>query len=234
MIIDQTYFKGNIYLPHATPSITDSVVDVQSELDEFIREFEFEALVKIFGSTMAYELIDQIDVTRPNLLKQSASPDWDALLNGEKYTDIDGKEKVWPGLRYKTFEGASYNRSLLAYYVYFFYESNDHITRGDIGNQVEKGANSERVTPRYKVVKAWNKFIDLVGFKGAYSPTFIERTMFARNRNCSSILGIDWYGGKQNEPVTLYGYIADKKKVNELIFPNFEKGHEVKINIYDF
>ena len=81
MIIDKTYFKGEIYIPHANPSITDGVLSEGAKLNDFIDEYERDCLIKSLGYNLFIQLENEIDITKPNKLKDSTDEKWDFLLN---------------------------------------------------------------------------------------------------------------------------------------------------------
>ena len=121
MIIDNTYFKGEIYIPYAKPSVNGIADGVSEDVFTFINEYEQEALMNCLGYRLYKEFSEQIDSTQENLLKANADSKWDLLLNGGEYTDPKGDLVYWAGIRYKNPGSQTYS-SFLAYYVYFFYE----------------------------------------------------------------------------------------------------------------
>lgn len=209
MIIDNTYFKNEIYIPQAKPSMTSSVTSVAAEISEFIAEYVEEALIECLGSKLAYEFISNLDSTKDNGLKDSADAKWNTLLNGEDYIDSEGESKKWKGIRYKSIEANPYNKSLLAYYVYYFFERDFDITRSNIGNQQEEGEGGRRVSADVKTVKAFNKFIDLVQGK-ELKPVVIQKSYGH---------GIDYYNGGQK--INMYQYIQDKNALVEDTYEDF-------------
>lgn len=211
MITKNTYYKGEIFIAHAKPTITDSVTGVSADLTDFIDEYEREVLVKSLGNQLAYEFMDELDDSRPDGLKAGADAKWDKLLNGEDYTDINDEDKTWRGIRFKNILGGdTYDRSFLAYYVYFFFERDFDITRSNIGNQQEEATNAVRVSATQKTVNAWNKFVKLVQ-GGKATPTIIYK---------SYGIGVDHYhsGG---EEINLYQYIQDKNALVEDTYADF-------------
>jgi len=47
MIIDNTYFKGELYIPHAKPGITDDVTEVDGAIINFINEYVASVLLSL-------------------------------------------------------------------------------------------------------------------------------------------------------------------------------------------
>lgn len=223
MIIDNTYFIGEIYIPHAKPSITDAVTEVGGEVKLFIETYVPKCLSRTLGPQLFRELENVLDPSQPSGIDLAAEAKWDALLNGTEYTDPStGDTVVWRGIRFKSSPLSEYNKSFLANYVYFFYEKNDHITRSDIGHQMEDGKNSRTVVPGIKVTDAWNTFVDLV--QGAdYRPSLISK---------GGMPGIDWYNSEANQEISLYKFIKDSNIILNNTYSNFRPTILSRINAF--
>lgn len=223
MIIDTTYFKGEIYIPHAKPSITDSVTEVGDQVKFFIDSYVPNCLVKVLGLQLFRELESMLDPAQVNGIDLAADAKWDALLNGAEYADPSTGDTVnWRGIRFKSSPLRDYDRSFLADYVYFFYEKSDHITRSDIGNQQEDGKNARTVSPTLKVMSAWNSFVDLV--QGSeYQPSFVNKDGMA---------GVDYYNSAANQEISLYKFIKDSNIILDNTYANFSPSVLKKINTY--
>lgn len=213
MIVKTSFFKGEIYIPHSVPSVTDNVLGVESSLAHFIMEYERECLIKLLGYHLAIEFISQLDDATSSGIIAGGDVKWDELLNGKTYSDANsGLEKQWRGLRYKSAESHTEpDVSLLAYYIYYFYESNDFITRGDTGNQVEDAKNATRVLPTQKVTKAFNKFIGFAqrGYFNATSDVYFGG------------LGVDYQYNEQGGETSLYSFIDDMNDFTVDTYENF-------------
>jgi len=167
MIISNAYFTGELYIPHAKPGISDGVTEVSGAVIDFINEYAEECLVKCLGYDLFYELSLVLDTAKPNGLADGSPIKWDVLLNGSTYIDPNsGRTINWRGIRYKSVQDGDYNKSFLANYVYFFYEKNDYITRSDAGHQILEAKNATTVLPTEKVIRAWNKFVEMVQGSG--------------------------------------------------------------------
>jgi len=211
MIIDNTYFIGSLYIPHANPSISDDVEAVESDVTEFINDYTREALIKCLGYQLFKELEDELDPTQANGLDSGAAAKWNDLLNGKEYTDPSSSLTVyWRGIRYKSISTGDYNRSFLANYVYFYYEQDDYVTRSDVGHAIEVAKNAEIVAPTNKVVKAWRTFVKLVQGEETIPQSYDKLGMF----------GVDWYsqGGAE---VSLYKFINDSNQIVEDTYAEF-------------
>jgi len=102
MIIDNTYFIDEIYLPNAKPGITNSIKSVDANLVRLINERTRECLIKCLGFALFSEFVAVLDNTSPDGLLPATAQKWDDLLNGVSYTDPSGNNVVWRGIRQAT------------------------------------------------------------------------------------------------------------------------------------
>ena len=216
MIIDNTYFKGEIYLPFSAPSVSDDIKKVEGDVKEFINDYAREVLLKSLGTTLFLEFEQQLNDSEPNGLIPSADSKWDDLLNGVAYTNPEGEDVIWRGIRFKSKASGDYNRSFIANYVYFYYESDSFITRSSIGNQIQMGKNSETIIPNQKVVKSWNKFVNLV--QGDYVKPQLVRG-----------IGIDYFN-EGGSDVSLYKFINDSNTLVEDAYEGFNPKTWAELN----
>lgn len=211
-IINNTYFKNDIYIPKAKPSITDDVTALPADIVAFINEYERDCLIKCLGLSLYLKLEAEFDFTQANLLKVTADSKWNELLNGkELYINSNGLEVNWRGIRYKSVPSSNYDKSLLAYYIYFFYEEDNYSTVGSTGHQVNDAKNATTVSSRPKAVKAWRKFYEMV--VGVYSKPKIYEGLFG--------YGIDYSNQNSNSEVSLYTFIEDMNKLDSDTYENF-------------
>jgi hypothetical protein len=225
MIIKNSYFKGEIYLPHAKPGATDAVIGVEANVNDFINEYVRDCLIKCLGVKLALEFIAELNPLEANGLKDTADAKWNLLLNGNpSYTDPNDSQEtlVWKGIRYKSFSGGEYDKSFLAYYVYYFEEKNANVTRGDTGNQQTKTKNAERSFTGEKPVNAWNKFLTWVQGSGVTPKIY---------HSFDTVVGVDYLN--TSEEVCLYKYINDTNSNTPDTFLNFQpKAWGVEINTF--
>ena len=210
MIIDNTYFINDIFIPHAKPSVTDSVTGVAEAMISYIDMYEKEALIKCFGYQMYLELLSNIDITKVNLIKNGADEKWDHLVNGNDYIDSAGKAKSWLGLRQFKDE-PKIRVSLLAYYVYYNYNKSndlDSTTAGDVRHNAENSTVMPR-TP--KVISAMRKFVKMVRGEKV-TPRFIESSFG---------LGADWHNSSNSQETNLYEFIKDNGTFDKFVPGDF-------------
>jgi len=219
-IINNTYFKNEIYIPHARPSISDSVQDVQSEIVDFIREYSRDCLVKCFGLTLFLDFESRLDDSSLDLIGAGEDVKWSELMNGKLYNDpLTDLPVQWKGIRYKSLSTGEYDKSFLANYVYFFYEKNDHIVRSEAGDVKLEAKNAQLVGPTEKVVKAWRKFYEIV-----QGDTFVSRVY-----DFGNAYGVDYFIDS-NQEVSLYKFITDMNTLAEDTYPDFNPKKWENIN----
>ena len=214
MIIDNEYFKNELYISHAKPSISSDVTTVSSELVAFIEKYERECLIKCFGFQLYKEFADELDSTQTNGLKETADVKWDKLLNGTAYTNPDGEEVVWRGIRFKNATtDTKPNRSFLANYVYWFWEQNSNIVVSGVGATKPKAKNAIVVNKTPNVVRAWREMVEMIQGRGANTTIIVKNYAY----------GIDYY--IDDSEVNLYKFILDSNELVPDTYPNFKRNY---------
>lgn len=204
-VIDKTYFeKGFSYIPNnedisARPVGTPTN---ETELDFFIEEYERELLLNALGTTLYAELIADL----PGLAIQK----WKDLVDGKSYTDANGNEKRWDGLRGFQKQGA------VTFYVFCQFLRNDNETYATVGVTKNNAKNAEVVDSTQKYIKSWRSFIKTYqGSQNNTTPSIIV--------NRSGSVGYDWLGGGNNVQMSMYQYLVDQNDLDESSFPDFDK-----------
>jgi len=203
-IVNNKYFKGEIYIPHAKPTVTGSVVGIGNELIGFIQKYEKDCLVKSFGYSLYKEFYEQLDSTQDNGLKVTADEKWDFLLNGKEYTNEAGDDVVWEGIRRVTTTVEQYDSSFLAYYIYWYYEKNFDTTRGGVGDVKVEAKNATRFSPNQKITNAYQNFIEIVQGCESAPDVYVKE---------NGMVGVDYYG-QSGGVITLYQFIRDMNSIN--------------------
>lgn len=209
MIIDNTYFIGEIYIPNAKPSVSSDVTTVASDLNLFINKYEKDCLLRCLGYSLYADFVDNLDLTKPTYIKDGADAKWDELLNGKIYT-INNKQLQWNGIRFKNSSSDKKpNRSFLANYVYWFYEQDYDVFRAGVGNVKGKSKNAENVSSAPKVVRAWNEMVYMIRGKQT-QPVYIHKPFG---------IGVDYY--QNSNEVDLYKFIKDMNILVSNTYENF-------------
>lgn len=203
MITSNIYYKADIHIPNVinpTPTVND--LSKGGELLLYISTYERDVLIKLLGYSLYKEFSDQFDVDANDqwTIKPLADQKWKDLLNGKEYT-IDNVTYNFRGLIFSEGIGTSLiNRSLLSYYVYYNFLSNDVDNYSSVGVQNETAKNATKVSAIPKAVKAWNNFYNLA--VGSYStPHYLV--------NGSGTIGLDWLGGDGSGERSLYEFMND-------------------------
>jgi hypothetical protein len=213
MIIDNTYFINELYIPHAKPSVTSDVVTVDSQLNSFINKYERDCLVRCLGLKLYNEFISNIDVNQKTLIKTTSDDKWNKLLNGGTYT-INNDDFEWRGLRFKNSDlDAKPNRSLIANYVFWHFESNNDSYNTGNGNVRPKAKNADKVSASLKVVKSWNEMVEMIQGK-----EINQNVIYSRFG-----IGLDYY--QDSTEVDLYKFIEDSNTILEDTYPNFKPNY---------
>jgi hypothetical protein len=219
-IINNSFFKGDIYLPQARPTISAEVSDIDQELIDFIHEYEEECLSSCLGG-LYLEFKSNLDLSKPNGLVDLADEKWDWLLNGRSsYVDQEGKVRSFKGIRYKTGISDEYDKSLIAYYIYYNYKRSNYVSSTGIGDSIPKARNAEVVTPNIKTNKAWRSFYKLVVGEANKPKVYFNKHGY----------GIDYYR-PSNLYVSLYKFIEDMNAAQEGFYDNFEPKEWDNVNL---
>lgn len=184
-IIDNTWFKFDLAIPNAIelPSITtDTVNDVES-LTDFITMSEKSLLIKALGLSVYNQLQTALE-DLPN-----ADQKWKDLVNGKEYND-----KLW--------EGLGSPKSLIAYYIYAEYLSDNSSFWSTLGVEKPQAENSQNATPFYKIASSWQTFIKKYQGNACNLPNFYIN---------DGISIVDYYGDDNETEVSLYRYLMDNK-----------------------
>ena len=179
MIIDSSYFVGDISIPHtASP-------DVSSNLNSLIGAKEKEYLVTLMG----YELYK---VFHPATLSGSVTGRYADILNGQEFTGYDGKLKRWEGLVSPITTDNPTPSSPIADYVFYYYLLQKHTMTTGIGQVKPKGQNSTPVSEKYKACAAWNSMVDksilLYQFLRSSPTVYPEYNAYLNDRGVSALL----------------------------------------------
>jgi hypothetical protein len=220
-ITNSSYFKGEIYIPNAKTGLSTSITDVEAKVQDFIDEYEQECLEYCFGLILAKEFFSNLDSAQPTFIKTGSDAKWNDLLNGKTYTK-DGESFVWKGIRRKkttlgaTEESTVYDKSFLADYVYFFYESNSFITRANAGSGKNKSANMESVMPNNKVIKSWRRFVKIVqGINDQTPHYYLKLGIFEGDV-------VDYRREIDKSDVSLYQFVKDMNILSEDTYAKFK------------
>ncbi len=203
-ITDETYYKAEIFIPNLQTSVSDTATGVRIDGNQFIAQYEREALIKTLGFKLFDEFADQFDVSAENVwtIKPAADQKWKDLLNGKEYT-IGGDTVNYRGMVFtEPFAGVSFgnlNRSFIAYYIYYHYLNDNMEDYSGTGINELAAKNATRTSPIPKSIRSWRRFYELV--VGSFNQPALIHTRFGT--------GIDWFGTNDTER-SLYQFIDDQ------------------------
>jgi hypothetical protein len=162
MLIDRTYFVGELNIPNASQAA------ISSQLSLFIQKYEEKFLRDVLG----YSLYKAFSAAWP-----STDQKWVDLVEGVEYTSA-GKTKFWRGLVDAVSGDVSFDTSPIANYVYYWYQRNNHTQTATTSEVKPANENATVASPAVKMVKAWNEMstwiCELVDYLDAKKDDYTE------------------------------------------------------------
>jgi hypothetical protein len=162
MIVDETFFVGEINIPNT------SKPEIKNSLTIFIEKYESELLTDLLGKELF------------NLVEDARGDDriYVLILGTDKYT-VDGLVGSWRGLNYSYGSGVTgQTYSLIAYYIYWWWMKDKQIWGSGVGTSRVKPQNAEVMPIYMKLITAWNKFseetLELYNFLSANQSIYPE------------------------------------------------------------
>lgn len=141
-LITTDYFNYDINIPDSN----------YSDLGNVITRYEPVVLKRLLGYEL-WKLVEAYDSGSP----QQRILD---LVEGKEYTvDYNGRTQTikWNGLINDE------KVSLIAFYVYFWWQKNNYTTTGNLGESINKVEDSIRVSPNQKMGSSWVELRKLYG-----------------------------------------------------------------------
>jgi hypothetical protein len=164
MIIDRTYFVGDLNIPNVgTPAIGELV-------DWFIAKYEPLFLRNVLGYELSKAFL-------AGLNEYMVDQKWTDLLEGVEYTDTQSKVRTWQGIvaEYPSLIG---NQSPIANYVYYWFVQNNHSQTAAMGEVKSQNENAAAYNPGQKMVRAWNEMskwiVELADYLNAKKDIYTE------------------------------------------------------------
>jgi hypothetical protein len=148
MLIDRTYFIGELNIPNTEKAT------VASQVDYFIEKYEREFLQKALGYSLYKSFTD-------GLLQDPVLPKWTQLLEGVEYTSLNGRVNYWNGLVSQPLSVIN-KKSPIAGYVYYWFMRNNFTQTAAMGEVKGTAENAINVSPGMKMEKAWNDVVKSV------------------------------------------------------------------------
>jgi len=208
MLIDKTYFQGDISLPN--------IQDVSHEtdlVDILIESKSCSLLESILGRDNFLSL--QANCT-DGVLNDDAEQKWKDLVQGKSY-ELHNQKFYFKGLIQ---EGDLYKTSLIADFVFCEWLRQSRSQQTGIGEVVIQAQNAMNVSSGSKLISVWNRF--QMEF-GAVHATFCNRYVH------KGVVVHDYYGSKSNN-VSLVQFLMHFSDVYEncpLELPMYVENHGV-------
>lgn len=203
MIINDTYFVGEIHIPQ-TGATASALVNQNSSLQYFIDEYEREIIELALGKERSNEFYTQIDAN--GSLLTTADPKWGRLLNGHSYLK-NGITYYWRGLIETK---GTLPTSLMAYYVYYKYITESVTQRTTLGVVKADGKNGDTmmVSASPTLSRAWRKMYkwyqdsDYYGYSRNLAVKYMYKGAYVE----------DYFNGRDNtKQVSLYQFLVDNE-----------------------
>ena len=196
MIINGTYFVGDIYLSQVGDSAS-SIVNNNEVLQNFIDEYEPDILIKALGRKLYNEFSNQLE--DDGTLKPGVDQKWNDLLEGKEYV-VGDITYYWKGL--VTTVG-SLKKSLMAYYVFYWYVKKGLTQSTTLGTVKASSQNSEPANATPEMTQAWRKLYEWYG--GA------DHGHSALRYSYKGVQVEDYFGADNSKEVSLYTFLLDNE-----------------------
>ena len=190
MIIDATYFIGDIHLPQVGANASTMVND-NALLEDFINQYEPELLNKALGRKLYNEF--KLNIDTGSTLIAGADQKWDDLLNGANY-EKNGVTYFWRGL-------IDSSKSLIAYYVYYYMLQSKITQQTTVGTIKAEAKNAASASSTNVMVSAWRKFNEWYQGGGYNKPSiYYYKGVYVE----------DYFNSDDNsKDVSLYTFLSD-------------------------
>lgn len=217
MLIDETFFKGNIFIANVDEPNPDDLFN--ETLKRVIDITEEEVLSFAFGVEMWMDFKEKYQLDSDNLPQN-----YKDILNGKVYTkEFNGKQKKlsWRGLIDK-----DKKVSLLAYYAFVIYQI-ETVTQTTAFGQVKidnKVGNPVSISP--KVSRIYNDFLEMLQGRIFYSSglTYEYNPYWVVNNR-----GIDYFGRNEHKGfVSLMQFLSDNKENYPLLDAHYRSFGTIK------
>lgn len=139
MIIDSTYFFGEISIPNINQE------PIEAYVDELIGSKEPVYLHEVLGYRLSKELLEAAE-------SSSQDEKWVDLLKGKEY-EFNGVLTKWQGL------APDSKVSPIAYYIFDQYIRLNESNTSGIGEVASNAENSTRIQPIAKTCVTWNTMV---------------------------------------------------------------------------
>jgi hypothetical protein len=207
MIINYSYFKGEIYLPQVGANASSQVNDNEL-LRSYIDVYEGELLNKGLGRKLYKEFLLQLN--EDGTLKESVDQKWSDLLNGAEYSK-GNITYYWRGL-------IDSSESLISYYIYYYYVLGKVRKQTTLGTKLVESKNAVNISPTPEITRAWRKLHEWYQGGATRNPIRYEyRGVYVE----------DYFNGEDNsKDVSLFTFLSDNRVYDDWCFTPIENKNE--------
>ena len=205
MIIDPSYFVGEIHISQVGASAS-KIVNNNTLIERFIDQYEVEFINKAIGRIKAKEFFDNIDPLSGNV-NADADIKWHHLMDGYNYTFCD-RDYCWRGLRYSS---GVLNLSVIAYYVYYRYMTDNIIQKSTMGMVRPDAENALNGSTVPTLTRAWRNMIEWYGDVNIGYGNYQYPTITYKHRGYI----LDYAGRHYDSDVSLYQFLTHNDDVYE-------------------
>ena len=143
-----TDFDAKYKLANVAPATQAGAPNPEGvDFAKFIADYEAEYLTDVLGYKMAKDFAAAMAIATP------PTGVWAALYSGAEFTDKHGRLNKWPGFR------NTVDLNPIAMYVYCKWQKERQSYSSGSGERVVLTENSQPITVRGKVVRAWNDMV---------------------------------------------------------------------------
>jgi hypothetical protein len=143
--IDTTFFFGRLNVAQKSDAT------VSNNLQALINELEPVVLTSLMG----YELYRDY---KAGIAAGTPDAKWLAIRDGQEYTNRSLVLSKWNGLK---FTSGTANKSLIANYVYWYWQQNEASNTTGTGEKIAANQNAVASSPAQKMMTAWNEMVDM-------------------------------------------------------------------------
>ena len=198
------YFVGELHVPQVGEG-SSSKINNNDEFQRFLDEYEVDIMDLALGKQTSNELFSNVH-SQTGMIINGADPKWAKLIEGDTY-ESKGRQLFWQGIRNRT---GSVSRSMIAYYVYYKYMTDNIIQKSTLGMVRGQAENSITASTIPTLTRAWRK---LYKWYGDCNYNYSHGSHY-RYRGLSVS---DYFGDNNTNEVSLYRYMSDHRDE----FPNW-------------
>jgi len=203
MIIDKSYFKGNLNVPNVQSDLVPlgDRQGNQVNLDEYILEYEKKVMIDALGYEAWKSFASSFETNGD--LKPGAEQRWIDLVDGKEFTSGNGDLVKWEGLRYTL---GTFKYSLIADYVFAIFLNDTSRTFAGNGMVKEAFKTGETESSIPRIAEAWNRYVKK--YQGVVEGVAGYPVVTQRQ----GLVSVDWSRNSwEDSEVSMYRYLIENE-----------------------